>query len=204
MRRWTLMIVMLCTTLAGAILPVRAQALADPPFRVGVFDPESLWKLTDLGKKYNIDLTAARDRLQTEIDKKSQILEDLKDKLRQQQASLSEEKITQMQKDILARRTELDRMNEDATKEMKYQLNDVQGRFQQMLLQTVEVFGKERNYALILNKGVTDYNAASIDVTQDLIAKFNEVHKATGALPAAAPKKTPDKPKAPPKDPGRG
>jgi len=197
------MIVMLCTTLAGSILPAQAQALADPAFRVGVFDPESLWKLTDLGKKYNTDLTAARDRLQTEIDKKSQTLEDMKDKLRQQQASLSEERITQMQKDILARRTELDRMNEDATKEMKYQLNDVQGRFQQMLLQTVEVFGKERNYALILNKGVTDYNASSIDVTQDLIAKFNEMHKGAGALPAAAAKKPPEKPKTPPKDPGR-
>jgi len=203
MPRWTVLLVALVPALAGMVLPASAQALAEPPFRVGVFDPESLWKLTELGKKYNADLTQARDRLQAEIDKKSQVLEDMKDKLRQQQASLSEEKITQMQKDILAKRTELDRMNEDATKEMKYQLNDVQGRFQQMLLQTVEVFGKERNYALILNKGVTDYNSASIDVTQDLIAKFNEMHKTAGAAPAAAGKKTPEKPKPSPKDAGR-
>jgi Skp family chaperone for outer membrane proteins len=190
--------------LAGPALQAQALAQAEPAVRIGVFDPESLWKLTELGKKYNADLTQARDRLQGEIDKKSQALEDMKDKLRQQQASLSEDKITQMQKDILAKRTELDRMNEDATKEMKYQLGDVQGRFQQLLLQTVEVFGKERNFALILNKGVIDYNAASLDVTQDLIAKFNEMHKAAVAgQPAPAARKTPEKPKPSPKDGGR-
>jgi outer membrane protein len=192
--------------LALAVLggEARAQGPADQ-FRVGVFDPETLWKLTEVGKRYNADLTESRDRLQSAIDRKSQELEDLKDKLRQQQASLSEEKIQQMQKDILNKRTELDRMNEDATKEMKFQLTDVQGRFQQMLVETVETFGKEKNLALILNKSVIDYNAPQVDITQDLIAKFNLMHKAPPPATAKAPaKKAPEKPKEPPKSSGGG
>lgn len=180
----------------------RAQGAGDQ-FRIGVFDPETLWKLTEVGKKYNADLTEARDRLQAAIDRKSQELEDLKDKLRQQQASLSDEKIQQMQKEILNKRTELDRMNEDATKEMKFELTEVQGRFQQMLETTIETYGKEKNLALILNKSMIDYSAPQVDVTQDLIARFNSMHKAPPPSTAKAPaRKTPEKPKEPPKTSG--
>src|SRR5688572_15777301 len=119
MPRW-MRFALLAASAAGALnVSAWAQAQSEPP-RIGVFDPEVLWKQTDLGKKYNTDLTEARNRLQSEIDKKSQQLDELSDKLRQQQASLSDEKIQQMQKEILAKRTELERMNEDATKEMKF------------------------------------------------------------------------------------
>ena len=84
-------------------------------------------------------------------------------RLRQQQASLNDDKINEMKKEIIAKQTELDRLNEDATKEMKYQLGEVQSRFQEMLVKSIEAFGKEKSYTIILNKGVIDYNAASVD-----------------------------------------
>ena len=129
----------------------------------------------------------------------------------QQQASLSDDKAQQMQKEIQTRRVELNRLNEDATADMKQQLNDVQGRFQQMLMETLATFGKEKSFTLILNKAVVDFNSQQVDVTQDLIAKFNEVNKAPigpapktqeKKAPAAKPpdKKAPEKPKEPPKD----
>lgn len=186
-------------SLAFAVLVLGiAQAFAQlaEPVRVGVYDQETVWKLSEVGKKYNADLSEARDKLQGEIDKKQAEIDGLRDKLRQQQASLSDDKAAQMQKDIQNRVIELNRLTDDATREMKSQLGEVQNRFQQMLVDTVEAFGKEKNYTLILNKGVIDYNAAQIDITQGLIQKFNEMHKAppsTAAKPQ--PKKTPDKPK---------
>ena len=200
MSRWFLAVPVVVPALVLAATQAFAQG---EPARIGVFDPEALWKLTEVGKKYNGDLTEARDRLQAEIDRKSNELEDLKDKLRQQQATLSDEKIQQMQRDLLSKRTELDRMNEDATKEMKLQLNDVQNRFQQMLERTIATFGKEKNLLLILNRGIVDYHAPQVDVTQDLIAKFNEMNKApAGSGAKAPPRKAPEKPKAPPRNRG--
>jgi Skp family chaperone for outer membrane proteins len=197
MSRWILYFGLAALLALGA-----GNALAqNESIKIGVFDPESLWKQTEVGKRYNQDLGEIRDRLQADIDKKLEEMESLKSKLRQQQSSLNDEKIQQMQKDILGKKTEYDRLNEDATKEMKFKLGDVQGRFQEMLLVTLDAFGKEKGYALVLNKGVTDYSAASIDVTPDLIAKFNEMHKAPPASAAkSAPKKAPDKPKEPAKN----
>ena len=173
---------------------------ADPPgtMKIGVFDPEVLWKQTEVGKKYNQDLSAARDRLQASIDKKQEDVEALRSRLRQQQQSLSEDKINDMKKEILGKQTELDRLNEDATKEMKYQLGEVQGRFQEMLMKTLDAYGKEKGFSLILNRGVVDFISPGVDISQDLIAKFNEMHKA--AATPAGPAKKPDAGKEPPKN----
>lgn len=179
--------ILFVTLFLGLFLaPVAAHA-QEQTLRIGVFDPELVWRQTEVGKKYNDDLSAARDRLQAGIDKKQADLEALRDQLRQQQASLNESRIQQMQKEILDKKTDLDRMNEDATREMRSQLNDVQNRFQEMLLKTLDVFGKENTYTLILNRGVIDYNSASIDITPQLIARFDEMHKVPPESASNAP-----------------
>ena len=197
MHRWIYL------TLGLLLGSVAGEALAQAePIKIGVFDPEAVWKETDLGKKFNADLSETRDRLQANIDKKRDEIDGLGDKLRQQQQSLSDDKVQQMQKDIQNRRIELDRLNDDAKREMSQQLNDVQGRFQQMLMETLEIFGKEKNFTLVLNKGVTDYNSPQVEITKDLIAKFNEMHKVS-AMPAASKppaKKPAEKPKETPKE----
>jgi Skp family chaperone for outer membrane proteins len=179
-------------------LPIAGRAQSEP-IRIGIFDPEILWKQTEVGKRYNQDLSASRDRLQAQIDRKQEDLEALKSRLRQQQVSLNDDKIQEMKKDILSKQTELDRLNEDATKEMKYQLSEVQSRFQEMLVQSLEAYGKEKGYTLILNRGVIDYNAPGIDISQELIQKFNEMHKVP-ATSAGAAKKPADAAKEPPKN----
>jgi Skp family chaperone for outer membrane proteins len=190
----TILPIVLSFALAG---PTVAAAQGET-MKIGVFDPEILWKQSEVGKKYNQDLSAARDRLQAQIDKKTEDIEALKSRLRQQQQSLSEDKINDMKKDILGKQTELERLNEDATKEMKYQLGEVQGRFQEMLMKTLDVYGKEKGYALILNRGVVDFISPGVDISQDLILKFNEMNKA--AATPAGPAKKPEAGKEPPKN----
>ena len=186
------------TVLAISLMGPSLAAAQGEAVKIGVFDPEVLWKQTEVGKKYNQDLSAARDRLQGQIDKKQEDMEALKSRIRQQQQSLSEDKINEMKKELIGKQTELDRLNEDATKEMKYQLGEVQGRFQEMLLKTLDTYGEEKGFALILNRGVVDYSATGIDISQDLIAKFNEMHKPTAA--PSGPAKKPEAGKEPPKN----
>lgn len=193
MSRWMIVVP---TVLALAVTAAAAQT---EPMKIGVFDPEVLWKQTEVGKKANLDLSAARDRLQSQIDKKQDDLEALKSRLRQQQTSLSEDRVNEMKKDILGKQTDLDRLNEDSTKEMKYQLGEVQSRFQEMLVRTLETFGREKGFTMILNRGVVDYSAPSVDISQDLIVKFNEMNKVQAAA-AGATKKPADAPREAPKN----
>jgi len=204
MRPWMRLATILCLVGLAAGGSARAQsAPGAAPTKIGIFDPDTLWKLTEVGKKFNQDLTDARDKLQGNIDKKQAEIDALKDKLRQQQG-LSDDKAAQMQRDIQTRAIELNRLTDDATREMKVQLNDTQNKFQQMLVATIEAYGKEKNFMLILEKGAAVYNSPAIDITQDLIQKFNGLHKAAAAPePRPQPKKPPEKPKESPKPPRR-
>jgi hypothetical protein len=67
-----------------------------------------------------------------------------------------------------------------------------------MLVKTLETYGKEKGYSLILNRSVVDFSAPGVDISQDLIAKFNEMHKPTAN--AAVPPKKPEAGKEPPKN----
>ena len=168
-----------CAVLTLSVLGVPAARAQGEAMKIGVFDPNVLWEQTEVGKKYNQDLSAARDRLQSQIDRKTEELQATRSKLRQQQQTLSEDKVSEMQQDILSKETELDRLSEDATKEMKFQVGQFQGRFQEMLAKTLDAFGKEKGYALILTRGAVVYSASSIDINQYLIAKFNEMNRTT-------------------------
>jgi Skp family chaperone for outer membrane proteins len=146
---------------AFLILATGIAVAQAPPDKVGVFDPESVWRLSDVGRKYNETLSNAANRLQERIEKKQS----------------EEDKVQAMQRDAQTKRIELERLNTDAKREMNDQLNEVQGRFQRMLIETIQTFGKEENYTVILSSEVVGYSAPQADITQDLIAKFNEMHK---------------------------
>ena len=165
--------------LATLLVATGLAAAQEASVRFGVFDPEAVWRLSDVGRKYNDKLSSAANKLQDRIEKKQKEIESLVDKLRQQQASLSEDKIQTMQRDVQNRRIDLDRLNTDAKREMNDQLNEVQGKFQRMLIETIEALGKDGNYIVILSSEIVGYSAPRADVTQDLIAKFNEMHKVT-------------------------
>ena len=177
--------------LATLLVATGFAAAQEASVRVGVFDPEAIWRLSDVGRKYNERLSSAANKLQDRIEKKQKEIESLVNRLRQQQASLSEDKIQAMQRDVQNKRIDLERLNTDAKREMNDQLNEVQGRFQRMLIETIEALGKQGNYTVILSSEIVGYSAPRADVTQDLIAKFNEMHtvapesEAAGSAPGS-------------------
>jgi len=165
--------------------------------RVGVFDSQAIWKETEEGKKIQAQLAVFRDGKIAEINSKEAELNKLRDKLREQEVSLSDEKRNQMLKDIDQKTIELKRLNDDATREMKAQLGDTQDQFQKELVEVVAALGREKKYLLILERSIVVYNDAVVDVTGEVIAKFNQMYKAVA--PPAKPKETkaPAEPKKP-------
>ena len=173
---------------------------------IGVFDSQAIWQQTEEGKKIQSQLAAFRDGKIAEINAKETELNKLKDKLREQEVSLSDDKRSQMLKDIDQKSIDLKRLNDDATREMKAQLGDSQDQFQKELVEVVTALGKEKKYLLILEKSIVVYNDAVVEVTGEVIAKFNQMYKGgPPAAPAAKSKDTkpPADAKKPAPDPGK-
>jgi Skp family chaperone for outer membrane proteins len=105
--------------------------------RIGVFDSQAIWQQTEEGKKIQSQLASFRDTKISEINAKEAELNKLKEKLREQEVSLSDDKRNQMLKDIDQKSIDLKRLNDDATREMKAQLGDSQDQFQKELVEVV-------------------------------------------------------------------
>lgn len=172
--------------------------------RIGVFDSQAVWQQTEEGKKFQAQLASFRDGKIAEIGARETELGKLKDKLREQEVSLSDEKRNQMLKDIDQKTIDLKRLNDDATREMKAQLSDSQDQFQKELVEVVTALGKEKKYLVILEKSIVVYNDTVADVTGEVIAKFNQLYKGGPAAPAAKAKDSkPPADKKPAPDPGK-
>jgi outer membrane protein len=179
--------------------------------RIGVFDSTLVWQQTEEGKKMQAQLAAFRDGKLADINGKETELNKLKDKLRDQEMSLSDDKKSQILKDIDQKSIDLKRLNDDSTREMKAQFSEAQDQFQKELFQVVEALGKERKFLLVLEKTLTIYNDPSVDITPEVVTKFNQLYKGTPQTPASGKPKE-SKPPAeakkpapePPKKPGDG
>ena len=127
-------ILLMSALLAATISTARAQQAT---VKIGVFDPQRVSEETDEGKKVQADLTALRDKKQSELAGKEKELNELQNQLTTQGLSLSPEKRTLLERDIQKKTLELQQGRESARNEMQFELGAAQGKFQDKLLKKV-------------------------------------------------------------------
>lgn len=142
--------------------------------KVGVFDSQRLSEETEQGKKYQTELDVFRGKKARQIEGKEKEIADLEDQLKAQELSLSEEKRANLQKEIQKKYVELQRLRDDASRDFQSELLEVQKKFQDELLLIVAEIGREQGYTIIFEKIQVIYFSGVVDITNDIIAKFNE------------------------------
>ncbi|MBI4161999.1 MAG: OmpH family outer membrane protein [Acidobacteria bacterium] len=147
--------------------------------RIAVFDQAQVFEKTALGRKMREELSGLRDRKRKEIDGREEELRGLREKYEREKLNMTEERRAEMERQIDRMLRDLQRMDEDASREMRTQLNDYQERFQREIFTVVEVLGREQGFTLILEKSVLFYHDPGLDITDLVVRKFNEVHPAS-------------------------
>ena len=169
-------------------------------YRIGVFDSQPVWQQTEEGIRMRTTLEAYRDRKQSEFNSREAELNTLKEKLRSQEVSLSDDKKNQMLKEIDQKTIELKRLGDDVSRDLQSQFGDARDQFQKELFDVVEALGKEKKYTLILEKSIVVYNDSAVDITPEVVAKFNQMFKG-GTAPSPASREKESKPQTDPKKP---
>jgi outer membrane protein len=136
-------------------------------------------------------------QLQAYIDKKNQELENQRndiqkrqDQLRAQEKTLSEETKIDLQKDLDERRTKLTRFQEDTSKEIERQQNANIQKIGQKMQPLIQAYAKERNYTAIViwSPQLYAYVDESVNVTDEIIRRYDAANPVPAATPAAKPK----------------
>lgn len=140
------------------------------------------------GKQASAKVQALQQRKVGELNERQKTLQALQDKVEKSGAVMSESARGDLAKQVERAQVDLQRATQDAQAEVQELQQQLQDEFQRRVAPIIEAVGKERGLHYIFNgpdSGLV-WADASLDITNDVVRKFDEAAKATP--PAAASK----------------
>ncbi len=156
----------------AAVPSVRAQEA-----RVGVVDQDRILNESEEGKRLRTELEKLREAKASQLTNVEKELKDLQDQLLNAQLSLSNEKRNEISRQLKRKRIEYERLNDDAADEFQEAANRAQARLVRMFRDLIKQYGAEKGYTVIFEANTLYYSSDAVDVTDDLLTRFNTYTK---------------------------
>ena len=163
--------VLMVALLAALTAPVMAQA------NVGVVDIEAVIKKSNKGKAFFDELDAFKTQKKTNIDNMVKAWQDKKKDAQAKAASLSEDKKQSLALELQTMQTNIKRAQEDAERETQVKVQSGLEKLTGALEPLVRQVALEKDLHLVLQYGAQSgivFFHEKIDITEDVIKKFNE------------------------------
>ena len=171
------------------LVPVALAALAAPmfaqttPARIAVIDVNKVLTSSAAGK-------AAYDKLKKMQDERMERAKGMDDELKKlnsdletKRLSLSEDKVTEIQKQIADKRISMQRYAQDAEREIGEARDKELMALEAKIKPVIDTIGKEMGLAAIFNKFESGlvYASDAVDITDTVIKRFNEAQPGAAA-----------------------
>ncbi len=174
------------TTIAVAALAVPAFAQSAAPQRFAVIDVQRVLNTSIAGKAAQEKLKKLNEDKLARAQKMQDDMASINNEITTKKLSLSEDKLTGMQKQLAERQVALQRFGQDADRELgearDKELLELEGKIKPV----IDTIGKEMGLAAIFNKFESGlvYASDAIDVTDTVIKRFNDATTAAGTAAA--------------------
>ncbi len=174
--------------LLGLIGPLRVQG--QEMVKVGVLHVARAIFESEEGKTEMADLQKKVDAKQEEFAKQQKEIQDLQAQIQRQGATLNQEAQAALARNLENKQIFFQRATEDAQKQFNQLRQDIFNRIGRKIAAEVQKYATENNFYLILDSSSQNsqvlYNTTSVDITTDIIKRFN-LSQTTPSTPAAAP-----------------
>ena len=174
--------------LLGLIGPLRVQG--QEMLKAGVLHVARAIFESEEGKTAMADLQKKVDAKQEEFAKQQKEIQDLQAQIQRQGATLNQEAQAALARNLENKQISFQRATEDAQKEFNQLRQDIFNRIGRKIAAEVQKYATENNFYLILDSSSQNsqvlYNTSSVDITTDIIKRFN-LSQTTPSTPAAAP-----------------
>jgi outer membrane protein len=174
---------------AAAMLCFAFGAYAQAPSKVGVISVQGALVGTKDGQKASEQLQAKFAPKKKDLEGRSTEISQLEDQLRKGGTLMSEDKRTQLERDIDEKKRRLQRDSQDAEEEWTGEQQKTLGALGQRMMAVIEKYAKDNGYSMILDVSNPNtpvlYASSGIDITQDIVALYDKT--STNGGPASAP-----------------
>ena len=194
------------TRLKTTLVVIFMLLVATPSLRaqlsnIAVVDFERAIVESAEGKKSSDKFNATVQAKQADLEKKQREIEDLQKKLQAGTRTLSDSAKADIQRDIDRRNTELQRVNEDAQKEMQALRDELLRPIAQVATQILNGMAAEQGYTLVIDSSNPENNLVFVnpknDITAELVKRINAATPKEPPKPATAGPATPKPAPAP-------
>ena len=181
-----------------AFLPVLLLGLIGPSqvrgqemVKVGVIQIDRAIFESEEGKAAMGDLQKKVDAKQEEFAKQQKEIQDLQGQIQRQGATLNQEAQAALARNLERKQITFQRATEDAQREFNQLRTDIYNRIGRKIAAEVQKYAAENNFYLILNSSSQNsqvlFNDNSVDITSDIIKRFNLSQASPGSPSAATP-----------------
>jgi outer membrane protein len=175
-----------------------APAPAVGPARIGIIWVERLVQESAVGKEAFARVKKLNDQKKDEAEKLAKELRDMEQKLADQGQSMTDDKRDQLQKTYQEKAIGYKRFNDDAQRVLEEAQKKELETLEKRVLPVIQQVGKEKGFTVIFNKfqaGLV-YADDSVDVTDEVLKRFNTTVAVPESKAESAPKPAPAVPKA--------
>lgn len=169
--------------LAGAFVALIALASAAPAvaqganqnLKIAILDTEQILTSSATGKQAIEELRALQQEKSTEGEQRQQELQELRDRLTEGRLSLSEERITEMEKELEDKAIALRRFQDDANRELQKKREEVLSQIDRKVMPIINEYGEEQGFDLIFRKFESGliYADEGVDITPAIIERLD-------------------------------
>jgi outer membrane protein len=146
------------------------------------------------GKASTAKLDALRQKKSTELSEKQKALQANQQKLSQGGGVMNDSARAQLEKEIERQQKETERFTQDAQTEVQELQQELQGQFQQKLMPVIQQVAAEKGLQILFSMADAGiiWADTALDLTADVIKKFDVANPGTAASkPSVPPKKPP-------------
>jgi outer membrane protein len=145
------------------------------------------------GKLANDDFQKKLDARKNELQKKQTEIQTLQQQMDTQRQSLNEETLGTLARNIQTKTLDLQRAQEDSQKEFDTMRNEILDRIGRKMGPIVQKYAQEKAFSLLLDSSSQStqlvFVNSAIDITDEIVKRYDATYPVAGASPAAAPKK---------------
>ena len=161
------------------IVAVMAIAAAVPAYagntvKIGVVDFQKALKLSLAGQAFQKKIEKEGRTMGADLKEKSKEIDDLANQLDRGANVMDPDKLQEKQRDLEIKKYDYQALSKKYQSQFSQMKSDSLSKLQDDMVAIVNKIGKEGGYLLILDKNAVVYNPGGVDITNELIKKYDK------------------------------
>ncbi len=168
--------ILLMAVVAAVLIGAPAAEVSAQDIRVGTINLQRALNESSAGKAAKVKFKEQLDRLQRDLERQKSEVDALKDQLAKKALVMKADERRNLEMDYQRKAREFERAYEDSQGELQLKDSEMTRDLLKELQQVIQEYGRRGGYTVILEQagGALLYGAAHIDVTDAIIAEFNQ------------------------------